>query len=159
MTDKPMREISIEGCELLGKGGNGAVYRLDPETIVKVYFGVRNSKEKIDQNREVTKKAFIHGVPTTIAFDMVKVGDDYGVVYEMIDAKSLAQEIAANPDKADEYANMIADTLINLHHTEFEPGSLTDSRERCKADIKATYNAGFYTDEQVEKLYKIVSFC
>ncbi len=32
--DKPMREISVEGCELLGKGGNGAVYRLDDETIV-----------------------------------------------------------------------------------------------------------------------------
>ena len=23
--DKPLKEISIEGCELLGKGGNGAV--------------------------------------------------------------------------------------------------------------------------------------
>ena len=34
---KPMREVSVEGCELLGKGGNGAVYRLDEETIVKVY--------------------------------------------------------------------------------------------------------------------------
>jgi hypothetical protein len=49
--DKPMREISVEGCELLGKGGNGAVYRLDEETIVKVYFGERNSPEKIRQNR------------------------------------------------------------------------------------------------------------
>ena len=79
MTDKPMREISIEGCEVLGKGGNGIVYKLDPETIVKVYFGERNSIEKIDQNREVTKKAFIHGVPTTIAFDMVKVGGNYAL--------------------------------------------------------------------------------
>ena len=64
---RPMREISIEGCEVLGRGGNGIVYKLDPETIVKVYFGKRNSMEKIDQNREVTKKAFVHGVPTTIA--------------------------------------------------------------------------------------------
>ena len=156
MTERPMREISIEGCEVLGKGGNGIVYKLDPETIVKVYFGERNSMEKIDQNREVTKKAFVHGVPTTIAFDMVKVGNNYGVVYEMINAKSLAQEIAANPDRLDMYADMIADTLKVLHHTEFEPGSLTDSRERCKADIQATYKAGFYTDAQVEHLYKIV---
>ena len=156
MTDRPMREISIEGCEVLGKGGNGIVYKLDPETIVKVYFGERNSMEKIDQNREVTKKAFVHGVPTTIAFDMVKVGNNYGVVYEMINAKSLAQEIAANPDRLDMYADLIADTLKVLHHTEFEPGSLTDSRERCKADIQATYKAGFYTDAQVEHLYKIV---
>ena len=43
MTDRPMREISIEGCEVIGKGGNGVVYKLDPETIVKVYFGERIS--------------------------------------------------------------------------------------------------------------------
>ena len=52
MNDRPMREISIEGCEVLGKGGNGIVYKLDTETIVKVYFGKRNSMEKIDQNGE-----------------------------------------------------------------------------------------------------------
>ena len=49
--EKPMREISVEGCEVLGKGGNGAVYRLDDETIVKVYFSRRNPLEKINQNR------------------------------------------------------------------------------------------------------------
>ncbi len=38
---KELREISVEGCELLGKGGNGAVYRLDDEKIVKVYFSNR----------------------------------------------------------------------------------------------------------------------
>lgn len=54
---KPMREISVEGCEVIGKGGNGIVYRLDPETIVKVYFGTRNSPEKIKQNREVHNAA------------------------------------------------------------------------------------------------------
>jgi uncharacterized protein (TIGR02172 family) len=155
-TGKPLREVSTEGCELLGKGGNGAVYRLDPETIVKVYFGTRNTPEKILQNREVTKDAFVHGIPTTIAFDMVRVGDNYGVVYEMINARSLAQEIAANPDKTDDYANMIVDTLMKLHGTEFKPGSLPDSRNRCRADIKATADAGFYTSEEVEKLNKIV---
>ena len=36
--DKPIREVSVEGCEVLGRGGNGAVYRLDDETIVKEYF-------------------------------------------------------------------------------------------------------------------------
>ncbi len=154
--NKPLRELSVEGCELIGKGGNGAVYRLDPETIVKVYFGERNSPEKINQNREITKKAFVHGIPTTIAFDMVRVGENYGVVFEMINARSMAQEIAANPDKLDEYAEMIADTLIKLHSTEFEPGTLPDSRERCRADIEATAKAGFYTPEEVERLYKVV---
>jgi thiamine kinase-like enzyme len=51
---------------------------------------------------------------------------------------------------------MIVDTLMKLHGTEFEPGSLPDSRNRCRADIKATADAGFYTSEEVEKLNKIV---
>lgn len=153
---KPMREISIEGCELLGRGGNGEVYRLDPETIVKVYYGKRNSPEKIKQNREVTRDAFVQGIPTTIAFDMVKVGDNYGVVFEMIDAKSFSEEIASNPAKTDEYAEMIADMLIKLHHTEFKEGALPDSRDRVRSDIKATYDAGFYTQKEVERLNKLV---
>ena len=154
--NKPLREVSVEGCELIGKGGNGAVYRLDSETIVKVYFGERNSPEKINRNREVTKKAFVHGIPTTIAFDMVRVGENYGVVFELINARSMAQEIAANPDRIDEYAEMIANTLIKLHGTEFEPGTLPDSRDRCRADIQATEKAGFYTPEEVERLYRAV---
>ena len=154
--NKKMREISVEGCELLGKGGNGAVYRLDDETIVKVYFGERNSPEKIRQNRETTRNAFVQGVPTMIAFDMVRVGEDYGVVYELINARSFGQEIASNPDKTDEYANMIADMLIKLHNTEFRKDSLPDSRDRSKKDILDTVNAGFYKPDEAERLYKLI---
>ncbi len=153
---KPLREVSIEGCELIGKGGNGAVYRLDEETIVKVYFGERNSPEKIMQNRETTKNAFVQGVPTMIAFDMVRVGENYGVVFEMINARSFSEEISQNPDKTDEYAYRIADMLKKLHHTEFKEGSLPDSRDRSRADVKATVNAGLYKPEEAEKIYKLI---
>ena len=36
---KRMREISIDGCEVIGKGASGTVYRLDEETVVKIYNG------------------------------------------------------------------------------------------------------------------------
>lgn len=154
--EKPMREISVEGCEVLGKGGNGAVYRLDDETIVKVYFSRRNPLEKINQNREVTKAAFVAGIPTMIAFDTVRVGEDFGVVYEMINAKSLNQEISEHPEKTEEYANLIADTLIKLHHTEFKEGTLPDSRLRYKKDVRDTVNAGMYTPEEAEKVNALI---
>lgn len=153
---KRLREVSVEGCELLGKGGNGAVYRLDPETIVKVYYGERNSPEKIRQNRMVTKDVFLHGIPTTIAFDMVRVGENYGVVMEMIDARSMLREIGTHPEKLDEYAGMIADTLIKLHQTEFEEGTLPDSRDRARRDIKAIEEAGFLKPDEADRLYKLI---
>ena len=52
---KRMRRVCVEGCELIGKGGNGAVYRLDRENIVKVYYGVSNPLEKIQRDREVSR--------------------------------------------------------------------------------------------------------
>ena len=47
MTDRPMREISIEGCEVLGKGGNGIVYKLDPETIRSILANATVWKKSI----------------------------------------------------------------------------------------------------------------
>jgi hypothetical protein len=35
--DKPRRKISLSGCEVIGRGAIGTVYRIDDETIVKVY--------------------------------------------------------------------------------------------------------------------------
>ena len=34
---KGFRKMSVAGCELIGQGANGKVYRIDPDTIVKVY--------------------------------------------------------------------------------------------------------------------------
>lgn len=59
-----------------------------------------------------------------IAFDMVKVGADYGVVYEMINAKSLSSVIAASPEKTEEYGHLIAAALKKLHSTEFDKDAL-----------------------------------
>jgi len=156
MTDRPMREISVEGCQILGKGGNGAVYRLDDENIVKVYFSNRYSPERINRSRETTKRAFVNGIPTMIAFDMVKVGENYGVVYEMINAKPIGQEICEHPDKIDEYSNLIADTLLNIHHIEFAKGTLPDSKERLRKEVIATRDAGFYKPEEAARVMKLI---
>ncbi len=34
---KAYRRLNIEGCERIGQGANGTVYRLDGETVIKVY--------------------------------------------------------------------------------------------------------------------------
>ena len=68
--EKAYPRMSVEGCEFIAKGANGAVYRYDAETIVKTYFA-RDSLLEIKQERENARRAFILGINTAIpCFDV-----------------------------------------------------------------------------------------
>ena len=111
---KALREVSVEGCELIGSGGYGKVYRIDQETIVKIYNpGI--SLEFVEQERATSQKAFLMGVPTAISYDVVKCGDSYGVVYELLNAKTTAQLLNEDPSKLPELFGRSAGLLKKLH--------------------------------------------
>ncbi|MBQ1978089.1 MAG: STAS domain-containing protein, partial [Ruminococcus sp.] len=48
--EKAYPQMSIEGCEFLAKGANGAVYRYDEETIIKTYYA-KDALPEIKQER------------------------------------------------------------------------------------------------------------
>ena len=54
---KAYRRISIDGCEVIGVGANGAIYRYDEETIVKIFHNP-DSLGEIKTERELARKAF-----------------------------------------------------------------------------------------------------
>ena len=76
---KALRKLSVDGCEVIGNGFYGTVYRLDEETIVKVYRE-GTSLDSIKREIGLARKAFVLGVPTAIPYDIVQVGDLYGSV-------------------------------------------------------------------------------
>ena len=68
--ERALREIDVIGATVVGKGRSSTVYRIGDETIVKLYAaGV--PLEKIRQEMDLAKKAFVAGVPTAISYDMV----------------------------------------------------------------------------------------
>ncbi|MBR1735698.1 MAG: anti-sigma factor antagonist [Firmicutes bacterium] len=146
--EKKLREISTENMEKIGEGGNGTVYRMDTDTIVKVYKE-QNSPEKIKEERNTSRKAFLKGIPTAISYDFVKVDGYYGIVYEMIDAKTLAQVIGEEPDKLEYYAKECTKLLKQLHTTEFETGELSSAKNFCSYWIEIFKE---YITEDEEKI-------
>ncbi len=150
---KAYRRLSVEGCEVIGRGANGEVYRLDPETIIKVYLNP-DSLPDIHRERELARRAFVLGIPTAIPYDVVKVGAGYGSVFELLNAKSLAKLITAQPDKLDEYVGVYVDLLKKIHGTEVRPGDMPDMK------AVALDWAGFLRDhlppEQYEKLHRLI---
>jgi uncharacterized protein (TIGR02172 family) len=151
---KAFRILSVEGCETIGQGANGKVYRLDPDTIIKVYFNA-DALPEINRERELARKAFVLGIPTAIPYDVVKVGDKYGSVFELLNAKSLSKLIAENPSRIDEYVRMYVDLLKKIHSTKVEPGDMPNIKE---SGLKwADYLKDYLKPEENAKLVKLIS--
>ena len=125
--EKGYRKLSIEGCEVIGQGANGKVYRLDKDTIVKVYYNA-DALPEIQRERELARRAFILGIPTAIPYDVAKVGDSYGSVFELLNAKSFSKLIAEEPENLDKYVELYVDLLKKIHSTEVKPDDMPDQR-------------------------------
>ncbi len=124
---KAYKEISVDGCEVIGQGACGKVYRITQDTIVKVYNS-DSSMDDILRERSLAKKAFVMGIPTAISYEIVKVGDGYGTVFELLDAKSFAKELAANKDGIDHYVKLYVDILKLIHSIETDDEEIPDRK-------------------------------
>ncbi|MBQ3417690.1 MAG: anti-sigma factor antagonist [Ruminococcus sp.] len=121
--EKAYRRVSVDGCEVIGEGANGKVYRIDRDMVVKTYKNT-DALAEIQHEREVARTALVLGIPTAISYDVVKVGDGYGSVFELLDASSFAKIIAEQPQRFDwcvaEYVKM----LRHIHETVVPEGKL-----------------------------------
>ena len=126
--EKAFGRLSLDGCELIARGGNGTVYRYDPETILKIYHNGA-SLEEIRLEKDLCRKVFIKGINTAIPYDVVKVGDSYGSVAELLSAKSIAKLLRADPDSLEENVAIYTDLLKKIHATAVKPGEMPSIKE------------------------------
>ena len=150
---RAMRRLTVSGCEVIGEGSNGVVYRLDPDTILKVYRNP-DALPEINRERELARTAFVLGIPTAIPYDVVRVGEGYGSVFELLNASSLGELLASGAKTVDEAADMSVELLHQMHATTVNPSVMPSMRET------ALDWAGFLRDylpkDQGEKLYALV---
>jgi uncharacterized protein (TIGR02172 family) len=126
--EKAYKRMSVEGCEFIAKGANGAVYRYDDETILKTYFA-KDALPEIKQERENARKAFVLGINTAIPYGIVRVDDGYGTVTELLNAVSVTKLIRENPDDLTEAVGYYIDMLKSIHAIKTEDGELPDMKE------------------------------
>ena len=133
--EKAYRVVSVEGCEVIGEGFNGKVYRIDRDNVVKTYKN-SDALSEIMHEREVAKLALILGVPTAISYDVVKVGDSYGSVFELLSAKSFSKLLADEPDKFDWCVSEYVKMLKKIHSTVVPKGKLPSMKEKTLAIVR-----------------------
>ena len=126
---KAYREISVDGLEVIGTGFYGTVYRIDDETIVKVY-SCEDPIPLIENEKEISRKAFQVGIPTAISYDIVKVGDNYGSVFELLNAKTFHELIQKNEMPVQDVINLYVKLLKEIHQIELEEGAFPSLKQR-----------------------------
>ena len=154
--NKALREISIEGKKIIGKGGNGTVYRLDDETIVKVYRP-DISLDTIDRERAYARAAFVAGIPSVIAYDMVKVGDSYGVVYEAMNSDNLGRAISNDPGHTDDYVAKYVALAKKLHSTPIKNSSIISLKDFLMRKADHTFMREHLEQNEIDVLKDIIN--
>ena len=136
---KKMRELSVEGCEVIGRGAFGTVYRLDADTVVKVYRNGEDSLPIVENEQLRSRQAFLAGLPTAIPFDIVRVGDQYGSVFELIRAENCNDLLLKDPDYLVELVPLYAGFLKTVHSSQAWSGQLESARDIWLRNLDAFF--------------------
>lgn len=151
--EKTYRRITIDSCEFIAKGANGAVYRYDDETIVKQYFN-RDALPEIMQERENARRAFVLGVNTAIPYGIVRIGDGYGSLTELLNATSVTKLIRANTEDLSQSVAYYIDAIKEVHAIETESGELPDFKKWVLE--WADFLSGYLDDAHAEKMRNLI---
>ena len=149
---RALREVSVDGLEKVGQGGTASVYRLDEDRIIKVFIS-NFPFFMVDEERELSRKLFLEGVPTAVPYEIVRCGDHLGVIYEMLNANSIDKYLTEEPENAAYYIKLLADlqkTMMKTEIPDFQPLA-----SRMAAVIPMWAKAGLITEAEVEKYQKI----
>ncbi len=150
--EKAYRNFDVSNCEMIGEGANGWVYRVNGDTIVKVYKDA-DVLDDIKRERELSRTAFLLGIPTAISFDVVKVGSTYGVVFELLNAKSYCELMKESPDNLEFCASESIRVLKTIHSTDAPDGlpHQKDDALRWAHTVK-----DHFTPEQYDKMIVLI---
>ena len=115
--ERALKCIDVTGKKIIGKGANGVIYRIDNDTIVKVY-NEADTLDHIKAEHDMSRTAFILGIPTAIPFGIVKVGERYGSIFELINARTFAELLQQDPTQIEFVAQQTVELAKTLHETE-----------------------------------------
>ena len=150
---KRLREVSIEGCEVIGQGANGTVYRFTDDQILKLYRpGIRMGDVQEEQRR--ARVGFVQGMPTAIPFDIVKCGDRLGTVFELMDALTLGKAFTLYPERYEELIGKYADLVRLVREIRVPEGSLPHVKDVLSEQMGRM--KGLMSDDAVDAMLRLI---
>lgn len=138
--EKALPSVSVEGCPLVN--GRKDVYQLTEDIVLKV-FPDGTTKADVDKEVAMAKEAFVLGVPTAMAFNIVMVDGRYALEYE----STAPMAIDAIP---------LGTLIRNLHELKVDPeeGTFAPGVVMLKKRIEAL--EPYLGEDAVSKLLQMI---
>ena len=151
---KALRKIDLDKCERIGFGGNGAVYRVSEDEIVKVNYNPA-TYAALDMELAKAKEAFLLGIPTAISFDLVDCGEGRrGVVYETIKSRTLGETIQSRPELMEGLTERYIEQLNILHAVRTDNPVFGNAKDSYRKQVEDA--SKFLTEEEGKMLRQIL---
>ena len=109
-----LRNVSEEGLKKVGGGISGSVFAYGDEQVLKVYTETFPYDE-VSRLYEISRFLDANGIKTAKAYEIVRVGNAYGIIQQYIDGKPLPKLIAEGGISRQDAAMYMGELLVKLH--------------------------------------------
>lgn len=147
--ERQMRQYSSENWELIGRGISAVVYKIDNDTIIKK-FNPDVDFTRIKRELDISKAAFTAGISTAIPYDIVKVDDCYGAMYEMIKADTVSSIISQNQNELEPLATGYGKFMREMNSVVLNKESFSSAKSKY---IKYKETIAPLLDEKASKVF------
>ncbi len=147
------KSVSIEGLEEIGRGATGVVYRLSDESIIKVYNESWNL-EAVYKEQQVSKIALINGIDTTISYNIVKAGNQFGIIYELLNATTFERVMLDSIENIKSNSIRFAQFVKQQHSIVVDEEYFASTKEQLISD---TMCQSIYTDEEKALVVELIN--
>jgi uncharacterized protein (TIGR02172 family) len=137
-------EAQLQHETLLGNGLTSEVFSWGRDRVLKLSFPWR-TLAKVQKEFTVTQVVRAAGLPAPEAFEIVAVGDRYGIVFECVRGPSMVSQVETRPWTLFAAARQLAELHARLHALP-APAGLPSQREEIETDIENA--AGFSAAEK-----------
>jgi len=96
----------------------------------------------------------VKGIPTAIPYDVVRVGEGYGSVFELLSAQSFSKILANDPSQFNTLVALFVGVLKKIHGTEIQKGELPSFKETALDWVK--FLQDYLSKEDGAKLQKMM---
>jgi len=117
MTENDAKVVNMDEWNLVGGGYQGESYfhKTDPTLILKL-FAPDAYFYAVNREFEITNEIAKTGIQTTVAYDLVKHENRYGIIYQRIlHKRSFCRTIADDPSTVEDMARRFALMAKDLH--------------------------------------------